>query len=87
MWFVSEVNSGYAAMLVALAEEVLVVEEGKLFNYIVHYQIGVNGWFAANNLFVSFTELGNLGDVKSLVRVEFEHSNDDSTEFRAVLLA
>ena len=87
MWFVSEVNSGYAAMLVALAEEVLVVEKGKLFNYIVHYQIGVNSWFAANNLFVSFTELGNLGDVKSLVRVEFEHSNDDSTEFRAVLLA
>ena len=74
---VCEVDTGYALVLPALAEGVLVVKEAQLFDYVVHYEVGVDLGLVSYVLFVSFTKLANLIDVTSLVRVYLEHTHHE----------
>lgn len=74
-----KINSAYSFMFPASAELVFIIEETKLFNYIIHDQVCVNLRFIGHMLLVCFTQLTDLIDVKSLIGVHFEHAHDQGS--------
>ena len=61
-------------MFPPLAKGILVVEQRKFFNDVVHNQVDVNCGLVANVLFERLTQLTNLGNVEALIRVQLKHS-------------
>jgi hypothetical protein len=86
-WLVCEVDPGNAAVLVPLAEEVLIVEQRQFLDDVVHNEIGVDSRFTADDLLVSLAELDDLSDVKPLLRVQLKHPVDHSSQLCTVLFA
>ena len=84
--WVSKEYSRYLGMLPAFAKLVLVVKEAEFFNYIVHDKIGINLGFVSHMLLICLAKLTDLIDVKSLVRVNFQHTNNQTSKFLTVSL-
>lgn len=82
--FVREVNARDPAMLVALAEEVLVVEQRQLLDDVVHDQVRVYRGLVTDYLLVSVAQLHHLLDLEALVWVQLQHACDNSSELLAV---
>ena len=73
----SEVNSRDSFVLPAFTKSVFVVEKRQFLYDVIHYQIDVNCWLISNMLLERLTQLTNLRNIKSLVRVKFQHSSYD----------
>lgn len=71
-------------MLPTTAESILVVEQTQFLNYVVHYQVCVDLWFVSHVLFVSLTKLANLIDVEALIRIYFQHSVHQASQFLTI---
>lgn len=87
MWWVSKVDARNAFVFPTLAKRSLIVQKAELFNDVVHYEIYVDLRLAAHTLFVGFTQLTNLADVKPLIGIQLEHPHHDPAELWRILLA
>ena len=65
-------------MLPTLAKLVLIVEEGKLLNYIVHYEVNVDRGFVTHHFLVGFAKLTHVRNIESLVWIQLKHPSYDS---------
>jgi hypothetical protein len=83
---VGEIDSRNPSMLPTLAEGVLVVQQTKLFYYVIHYKVGIYQRFARHVFLVGLTQLTHLIDIESLVWVYFQHPHHQTTQFLAVPL-
>jgi len=81
-----KVHPWYAFVLPAFAESIFIVKETKLLNDVVHYKVSINLRLVGHVLFVCFTQLANLVDIKPLVRVNFEHTYNQTSQFLTVFL-
>lgn len=70
-----QVDARDSFVLPTFAKGVFVVEQTKLFNDVVHYEVSVNLRFACYVFLIGFTQCVYLINVKPLVRVNFQHSH------------
>ena len=82
----SKEDSGYLRMFPAFAKLVFIVEKAEFFNNIVHDKIGIYLWFISHMFLISFTQLTYLVNVKSLVRINFQHPYHQTSQFLTVSL-
>ena len=68
------------------AKASLVVEQAQLLNDVVHDQVDVDLGFVAHTLLVCFTQLADLTDIESLIRVQLEHAHHYTAQLRRILL-
>lgn len=83
---ISKVDSVNAFVLPAFAKLVFIVEQTQLLNDVVHNKVDIDSWFVCTDLLVGFTQLTYLIDVEPLVRIQFQHAINNSSQFYRVLL-
>ena len=69
------------------AEAGLIVQQAQFLYYVVHDQVYIDLGFVAHALLVCLTQLADLTNVESLIRVQFKHAHYDATKLRRVLFA
>jgi len=74
------VDTRDALVLPHLAETHLIVQQTQLLDDIVHDQVDVYLRLISHTFLVCFTQLANLRDIESLIRVKFKHAHDYASQ-------
>ena len=69
----------------AFAKGIFIIKKTELFNYVIHYQIGVHLRFTCHMSLVCLTKHHDLINIKSLIWINFQHSDYNTSQFLTIL--